>query len=77
MKASHMNIMVLKTDIKTRKKVNKIRPILNHHPIIRRWTVDTQDIDNVLRIESNTELTEAVVIQLLRSIGFYGEALPD
>lgn len=71
------NILVLRTDLKTRKKVKALAPMLNHHPNVLSWSVDIEDIDNVLRIEATGALDEASVIRLLQSYGYYCAALPD
>lgn len=62
-----MPIIVLKTDLKSDRTVDFIRPILNLHPAIINWNVDTADIDNVLRIEAQRELTELDIITLLKN----------
>ena len=70
-------ILVLRTDIKTRKKVKAVRPLFDNHPVIREWSIDTKDIDNVLRIEASDRLTEQEIVHLVRSHGFACEELPD
>lgn len=72
-----MEVFVFRTDLKTRKKVKTIKPVFNNHPVISRWSVDTDDIDNVLRIEASGDLSEAEVINMVRLKGFYCEVLPD
>lgn len=69
------NILIIKTNIKNKKKVKTIKPIFNNIPCIIKWSVDTEDIDNVLRIETYRELTVADIALLLNIIGFYGENL--
>ena len=70
-----MQIHVLKTDLKSLQEVNNIAPILDLHPLIKSWSVDTQDIDNVLRIEGKVNLKEKEIIPLLRQFGVYSESL--
>jgi len=72
-----VRLHILRTNIKTKKKVKEIKPVLNNHPFILSWTVDLEDIDNVLRIESMSDLYEKDVIGLVRKHGFYCESLPD
>lgn len=72
-----MEILVFRTDIKTKKKVKQIKPILELHHSISDWFIDTNDIDNVLRVETNSGLQEMDVIRLIQSTGFRCEALPD
>lgn len=60
-----MEVLVFKTDIKTNQKLNTIGSIFNEHPGIRIWSVDTDDIDNVLRIEAKNGLSEEEVLQMV------------
>ena len=71
----HMQVLVLKTNLKSKAEVEKIKPIFNLHPSINNWNVDSDDIDNVLRIESQHELKEFKVISLLNQYGIQGESL--
>ncbi|MDG1529654.1 MAG: hypothetical protein P8I51_01410 [Polaribacter sp.] len=70
-----MKLIILRTDIKTKKKVKKIKPFLNEHPIITNWSIDLEDIDNVLRIEANESLHEEEVKHIVQKEGFYCENL--
>jgi hypothetical protein len=70
-----MHIHVLKTDLKTLQEVNTIAPILNLHPAIKSWTIDREDIDNILRIEGSQELKENQIIPLLSQYGVQIETL--
>ncbi|MCH8330097.1 MAG: hypothetical protein IH946_01745 [Bacteroidetes bacterium] len=72
-----MPLLIFKTDIKTKKKVKVVKPFFNNHPIIVDWSIDTEDIDNVLRVEALGRLKEKDVINLVRRSGFYCEILPD
>ena len=70
-----MKLLILRTDIKTRKKVRKIKSVFNKHPVIIDWSIDLEDIDNVLRIKAYDELTEEDIISLVQKEGFYCEDL--
>jgi hypothetical protein len=72
-----MKLVILKTDIKTKKKVKKMKPVFNNHPVISKWSIDTEDIDNVLRIEADDILQEDDVKKLVTENGFLCETLPD
>lgn len=76
-KSTDMEILIFKTDIGTKRKVRAVSPVLNSLPVISRWTVDTDDIDNVLRIEACGKHAEEEIIELIRSFGFQCEDLPD
>lgn len=68
-----MQILVFKTDIC---EPHRAKALLDAEPAIQRWTVDTEDIDNVLRIEG-TGLAPERVIDLLTCAGFFCDELPD
>ena len=70
-----MNILVFKTDLKTKKKVREISPCLNNHALIQEWSVDLFDVDNVLRIVTSHPLKEGDVISLVKQYGFYCKPL--
>ncbi len=71
-----MNVLVFKTDIQS-DEVNDLKSILDIHPSVKVWSVDTQDIDKVLRVEAANGLSEMEVINLVRPQGFYCEVLRD
>lgn len=72
-----MKLLIFRTDIKTKKKVKSLKPLFKEQATINKWTVDTEDIDNVLRIEAAENLTENDIIYLLNNQGFYCEPLVD
>ena len=71
------NLLILKTNIKTEENVQRVAPIFNAHRAILNWSVDTEDIDNVLRIEATQDLSEEHIIQLMSTHNFCCEELPD
>ena len=72
-----MELLIFQTDIKSKNKVKSIGPLLNGHSNILKWTIDLEDIDNVLRIEANKNLLEEEVIELVKVQGFNIQTLPD
>ena len=69
------DILIFKTDLETEGKVREVEPILNTLPNISHWSVDNDDIDNVLRIVSSGSLEEHEVIKLVQHRGFRCETL--
>ena len=65
-----MEILVFKTNVTSKKKVSKLSPLLTSVPAIKRWNVDLEDCDKVLRIET-TGINTDVVESLLHTAGFY------
>lgn len=71
------HVLVLKTNITSKRKLQAIQPAFNSHAAIQRWTIDTQDRDNVLRIEAHPNLKEEDIVTLVRKYGFDCEELSD
>ena len=51
-----MNLLILKTDIATEQRLQAIRPIFDIHVSIKDWSVDINDVDNVLRVVAKDNL---------------------
>lgn len=72
-----MELLLFRTDIKSTEKVKYVQPLLNDHIGILDWSIDLEDIDNVLRIEASTQHIEEDIIGLVRKQGFYIKTLAD
>ncbi|WP_299228658.1 hypothetical protein [uncultured Psychroserpens sp.] len=72
-----MELLLFQTNIETTQKVKLLSPILNNHSEVLKWNVDTEDIDNVLRIEATKNLKEDDVMELVRILGFDISILSD
>ena len=70
-------LLIFRTDIKTKKKVKAVKQLFNSHDNIIDWSVDLEDIDNVLWIKATEQLAENDVINLIKPKGFYCDALLD
>jgi hypothetical protein len=71
-----LTILVLKTNIADKPCLEKIASVLDREKRIRRWNVDQQDVDNVLRIECE-QLTYEDIFHLVLKAGLWCEELPD
>lgn len=69
-------VLVFKTNICEDRDVQKVARLLDHELKIKRWNIDRDDIDNVLRVESD-QLDAETVIHLVQQTGFSCEELPD
>ena len=71
------DILIFKTNIQSKEDVMSLEELFA--PVqqnILDWSIDCEDIDNVLRIESiNLESNE--IIDLIKQAGYYCEELPD
>ncbi len=72
-----MEILIYKTNITSQKKAKQLSPIFNSFSGIKDWHVDTKDVDNVLRIESDNQLIDNEIIQLISNAGYNCEVFPD
>ncbi len=63
------NILIFKTNIKTETDYCSVKKILNLNKNMNEWSIDREDVDCVLRIESET-LTENEIIELIEAFGF-------
>jgi hypothetical protein len=76
MNQSLTEILVFKTNLITDEHISSISSMLNSHPAIRKWNVDEQDIDHVLRIVPDEVIDPTHIIQMVQEAGFYCEELP-
>jgi hypothetical protein len=67
-------IYVLRTSVKLKKDVRKLRLCLNELLKQSKWNFDLGDCDKVLRIDSQTEILQ-VIINLLQDKDFDCEEL--
>ena len=74
---SRTRLFILRTNIKTKKDLKTIKPFLNNHLNIIKWTIDTEDIDNVLKVEATSKLSEHDIIDEIKQQGFYCDAFED
>ncbi len=52
-------------------------PLFKRYSSISNWSIDLEDRDKVLRVETVGSLEEHDVINLVKERGFHCEALPD
>jgi hypothetical protein len=68
-------ILVFKTNLSDH-DVAHIATLLSHDPRIKRWNVDLDDVDRILRVES-TRITPLEVQLKINAAGYLCEELPD
>jgi len=71
-----VQIWVFKTNIRFKKDLLLIAPLLNRTSAILNWNVDRGDVDKVLRVES-LHLQAQQIIDLVQQAGYHCEELPD
>lgn len=70
-----MKLLILKTDISSKQQLDKLEPVFKQNQYITRWTVDLEDIDKVLKVETTSDTEQNELIQLVRNQGIYCEEL--
>ena len=69
-------VLIFATSIESEQDVLRVAPFLNGDNAILRWNVDREDVDHILRIESDGRDAE-YFIRLVSAAGFACEELPD
>jgi len=72
-----MQVLVFRSDIELKEKISHLEPLFNEHSDVLNWSIDFEDIDNVIRIEATENLTEVDVIEMAQMNGFHIEPLPE
>lgn len=72
----NFQVLVFKTNINHAADIAAVAPVLAQEQNVLRWTVDTQDIDKVLRIETRV-LPAQHIEQLVEHAGYLCRELPD
>lgn len=72
-----MNILIFKTDLSTDLDVKYVQPIFDSYFSIIDWSVDLEDVDNVLRIVAKDSIKDADIIRLMQANKVICEGLPD
>ena len=71
-----MHILVFKTNIETEDHHKEVGFLLSTHRSVIDWNIDKEDIDKVLRIESELNNSHEI-ITTINQAGFICEELPD
>lgn len=62
-------ILIFRTNIRTKQERHCVAQALSNHDKIQRWTIDQQDVDCVLRVESEAIAAEQI-ISVINQHGF-------
>lgn len=62
-------ISVFRTSVNTKRKTRLLQPYLDSLTAIRQWNFDLEDRDNILRIDSKSQVS-VIVIGILNRLGF-------
>jgi hypothetical protein len=71
-----MEILVFKTNVENMRHVRRLYPLLKTIQGILKWNIDTEDVDNILRVEAVSVAPDKVETTLQRA-GYYCKELAD
>ncbi len=74
--APEMEVLVFRTNLRFKKDLLQVAPALEGAPGLHKWTVDREDADKVLRIETRNP-DPSPIIERIQSCGYLCEELPD
>ena len=69
MTLSMNNVLVFKTNVKTKEDQERLQSLFDLNTSITEWSVDTEDIDCVLRIVSD-KISSHMIIEQITSMGY-------
>lgn len=69
-----MIVLVYKTNITTKTKVRKVKPVLNRILLGSKWNFDLEDCDKILRVETQENVSDLLISELCK-IGIHCEEL--
>lgn len=69
-------ISVFKTSVTNTKEIETLKPLLDSHPKIVKWSFDLDDCDHILRIDSLNEVAQSA-FKILKDNGFSCQELED
>ena len=72
-----MKLVILKTNIQTKQNAGILNSVFHSYTQITDWSIDTEDVDKVLRIEIKNNLDQNEIIRLIKTTGFFCEELED
>lgn len=67
---------IFRTTYTSEAALHQLSATLNNNPEVFRWHLDVEDIDKVLKVETES-LSEECIIALARSQKIHCEVLPD
>lgn len=71
------NILIFKTNIEQGERINGIKEDLNQNPKVQSWYLDQEDIDNVLKVQTDGSIREYEIIAIVESNGYNCEIITD
>lgn len=69
-----MIVSVYKTNVNTKTKLRKVKPVLNRILLNSKWNFDLEDCDKILRVESQKSYSGFLITEL-HKIGIHCEEL--
>ena len=70
-----MNLFIFKTDLNSNHKIFRLRKVLSNRALIKRWTIDLEDVDKILKVFVTERIQKLELITLLENSGIDFEEL--
>jgi hypothetical protein len=71
-----MEVLVFKTNIRYKKHIGTVQPMLDKIEGLKRWNIDLHDKDKILRVEANN-IKAAIIQTAVIQAGYECEELED
>ena len=72
-----MKLLIFKTDIENKKSIKAVKSLFKFQSNIINWSIDIEDIDKVLKVNTTEAINENDIKNLIKARGFQCEPLPD
>lgn len=72
-----MELHIFRTNISTRQKVKQIKSLFKAIPFVLSWSIDQDDIDNVLKVRTKNVFQGEELIRLMKGHDVQCELLAD
>ncbi len=70
-----MDLFIFKTNLNSDYKIFRLRKALSDRTLIKKWSVDLEDVDKVLKVIVNKGIEQLEVIAMLENQGIHCEEL--
>lgn len=67
------SILLFRTDIQ--QLSDELQSLLNAHHSVQRWSVDTEDVDRVLKIVGEEDISSDQIVGSVQALGHFCEEL--
>lgn len=70
-----MNVLFYRTNVDHKQKLKSVNSLLNNFQKIKRWYLDQEEVDKVLRVEASECITASTIPKMLNNKNLICEEL--